>query len=40
MNVRPSGKEIDAKEVASWKALLPMDVRPSGSLIEIKETHL
>jgi hypothetical protein len=30
MEVRPSGKETDAKEVAPEKASFPMEVRPSG----------
>ena len=39
MEVRLSGKETEAKEVAPWKALMPREVRPSGSAIETKETH-
>ena len=37
MEVRPSEKETDAKEVAPLKALLPMDVRPSGKETDAKE---
>ena len=37
MEVRPSGKATDAKEVAREKAWSPMDVRPSGKETDAKE---
>ena len=37
MEVRLSGKETDAKEVAPRKAPLPMEVRPSGKDTDAKE---
>ena len=40
MEVRPSGKETDAKEVAPEKASLPMEVRPSEKETDAKEVAL
>jgi hypothetical protein len=37
MKVRPSGKEIEAKEVAPSKAAVPMEVRPSWKEANAKE---
>ena len=37
MEVRPTGKETDAKEVAPSKAMRPMDVRASGKETDAKE---
>jgi len=37
MEMRPSGKEIDAKDSQLEKAKSAMEVRLSGSAIEIKE---
>jgi len=39
MEMRPSGKEIDAKDSQLEKAKSAMEVRLSGSAIEIKEKH-
>ena len=37
MDLRPAGKETDAKEVAPQKASAPMDLRLSGKETDAKE---
>ena len=39
MDVMPSGKAIELKDVHFLKAEAPMDVMPSGKVIELKEVH-